>query len=104
MTATLKLTHKSIGVEVRRGTYEVLVDGQAAGSFEMNDTIEIPVGPGRHSLKIRSGRKSSRTETFDASEGQVIAFRCTGKSLLPIFLASFVIPSLALQLRREADR
>ena len=104
MTATLKLTHKSIGVEVRRGTYDVLVDGQAAGSFEMNDTIEIPVGPGRHSLKIRSGRKSSRTETFDASEGQVIAFRCTGKSLLPIFLASFVIPSLALQLRREADR
>ena len=29
--------------------------------------------------------------------------RCTGKSFLPIFLASFVAPSLALQLRREAD-
>jgi hypothetical protein len=103
MTATLKLTHKALGLEVRRGTYEAIVDGQNAGSIKMNDSIEIPVGPGRHSLKIRSGRKSSRTETFEASEGQVVVFRCTGKSFLPIFLASFVIPSLALQLRREAD-
>jgi len=26
---------------------------------------------------------------------------CTGKSILPVFLASFVAPSLALQLIRE---
>ena len=44
MTATVKMTHKAIGVEVRRGP-----------------------------------------------------------SFLPIFLASFVIPGLALRLRREAD-
>lgn len=103
MTATLKLTHKALGVEVRRGSYDIVVDGQSAGSLEMNDSIEIPIGPGRHTLKVRSGRKSSRAETFEASEGQTVAFRCTGKSVLPIFLASFFIPSLALQLRREAD-
>ncbi|HEY3925447.1 MAG TPA: hypothetical protein VGL75_12870 [Acidothermaceae bacterium] len=101
MTATLKMTHKAIGVEVRRGAYEVVVDGHGVGSVEMNDSIEIPVEPGRHSLQIRSGRSSSRTRTFDAVEGKTIAFRCTGKSFLPIFLASFVMPSLALQLRRE---
>ena len=103
MTATLKLTHKAFGVEVRRGTYDIVVDGQRAGSLEMNDTIEIPVEPGRHTLQIRSGRNSSRTQTFEAAESQTVAFRCTGKSFLPIFLASFVVPSLALQLRREAD-
>ena len=103
MTATLKLTHKSIGAEVRRGMYDVVVDGQRAGSVDMNDTIEIPVEPGRHTLQIRSGRNSSRTQSFVAVEGQTVAFRCTGKSFLPIFLASFVVPSLALQLRREAD-
>jgi len=103
MTATLKMTHKAIGVEVRRGTYDIVVDGQRAGSLEMNDTIEIPVEPGRHTLQIRSGRNSSRTQTFEAAESQTVAFRCTGKSFLPIFLASFVVPSLALQLRREAD-
>jgi hypothetical protein len=69
----------------------------------MNDTIEMPVAPGRHTLQLRNGRNSSRTQTFDAAEGQTIAFRCTGKSFLPIFLASFVVPSLALQLRRTGD-
>ena len=103
MSATLKLTHKTLGVEVRRGTYDIVVDGQRAGSVEMNDTIEIPIKPGRHTLQVRSGRSSSRTRTFEAVESQTVAFRCTGKSFLPIFLASFVVPSLALQLRREAD-
>ena len=28
MSATLKLTHKAIGVEVRRGTFDVVVDGE----------------------------------------------------------------------------
>lgn len=102
MSAKLKLTHKALGAEVRRGTYDIVVDGVASGSVEMNDSIEIPIEPGRHTLKIRSGRRdTSRTKTFDAAEGQVIAFRCTGKSILPIFLLSFVVPSLALTVRRE---
>jgi len=101
MAATLKLMHKAIGVEVRRGTYDIKVDGQRVGSLEMNDTIEIPVEPGRHTLQVRNGRNSSRTQTFDAAEGETVALRCTRKSILPIFLASFVVPSLALKLKRE---
>ncbi|HVC39890.1 MAG TPA: hypothetical protein VNH20_07980 [Candidatus Dormibacteraeota bacterium] len=101
MAATLKLTHKSIGVEVRRGTYDIVVDGQRAGSLEMNDTIEIPVEAGRHTLQVRNGRNSSRTQTFDVAEDRVVAFRCTGKRFLPLFLLSFVVPSLALVLRRD---
>ncbi len=48
MPATLRLVHKAIGVEVRRGTYDVTGDGRPAGSVEMNETIDIPVEPGRH--------------------------------------------------------
>ncbi len=101
MSATLKLTHKAIGAEVRRGTYDVAVDGERVGSVEMNDTIEIPVEPGRHTLRVRSGRKSSSTESFVAAEGEIVAFRCTGKRFLPIFLASFIVPRLALKLVRD---
>jgi hypothetical protein len=101
MAATLKLRHKAIGVEVRRGPYDVMVDGARVGSLEMNDTIELPVEPGRHTLQVRNGRNSSRTRTFDAADGELVAFRCTGKRFLPLFLASFVIPSLALVLIRE---
>ena len=101
MSATLKLTHKAIGAEVRRDPYDVVVDGEGVGSVDMNATIEIPVDPRRHTVQVRNGRKLSRTEAFDAAEGEVIGFRCTGKRFLPIFLASFIAPKLALKLVRE---
>jgi hypothetical protein len=101
MTATLTLTHKAIGAEVRRGSYDVMVDGESVGSVDMNDTIETPIEPGRHTVQVRDGRNSSRIEAFDAADGEIVAFRCTGKRFLPLFLASFVAPSLALKLVRE---
>jgi hypothetical protein len=101
MSATLKLTHQTIGVEVRRGPYEVMVDGNRAGAVKLNETIAIPVEPGRHTLQVRSGRNSSRTKPFDVAEGEIVSFRCSGKSILPVFLLSFVFPSLALSLTRQ---
>lgn len=101
MSATLTVTHKTIGAEVRRGTYDVVLDGERVGSVAMNETFETPIEPGRHTLQVRGGRNSSRAKTFDASEDEAVAFRCTGKSILPIFLASFFVPSLALSLHRE---
>ncbi|UFS59121.1 hypothetical protein [Subtercola endophyticus] len=106
MAATLKLTHKAIGVEVRRHPYDVVLDGQNAGSVTMNESIEIPISPGSHTVRIHSGRDSSKTVTFDAGDSEVIAYRCTGKRFLPLFLASFVDPDLALVLvpENEAER
>lgn len=101
MSGTLTVAHKAFGAEVRRGTYDVVLDGQHVGSVEMNDTFETEVEPGRHTLQVRSGRSSSRTVTFDVADRGLVAYRCTGKSLLPIFLASFIVPSLALNLHRE---
>jgi hypothetical protein len=100
MSATLKVTHKAIGVEVRRGEYAVMLDGQRVGSVEMNHTFETPVESGHHTLQIREGRNSSRLKNFDAADGDTVAFRCSGKSILPVFLLSFFVPSLALSLRR----
>lgn len=67
MSTTLKLTHKAIGAEVRRDTFDVVVDGELVGSLEMPDTVELPVEPGRHTLQVQCGRNSSRTESFDAT-------------------------------------
>ena len=101
MAATLKLTHKAIGAEVRRGPYDVVVDGERIGSIEMNHTIEIRDERGRHTLQVGNGRNSGSTRSIEAAEEETVAFRCTGKRLLPIFLASFVVPSLALKLVRD---
>ena len=101
MSATLTVSRKTIGVEVRRGSYDVLVDGTCVGSVALHDTINIPVEAGHHILQVRNDRNSSRTRAFDAAEDGGVAFRCGGKRALPIFLASFVVPSLALSLTRE---
>jgi hypothetical protein len=101
MSTILKVTHKAIGMEVRRGTFDVMVDGERVGSLQMNETIELPIESGHHTLQVRNGRNLTRTLSFDAAGGQVAAFRCTGKRFLPIFLVSFVVPRLALSLRPE---
>jgi len=99
MTATLKLTRETIGVEIHRRPFEVLVDGKAVGSVALHYAFEMPVEPGRHTLQIREGRYSSRELPFQVTDGQVISFNGQGKRILPLFLASFVVPSLALTLR-----
>jgi hypothetical protein len=101
MPATLKLTRHLIGAQIRHGKFDVMVDGTSVASIDARETIERPVEPGIHTLQIRYGRYSSRTAAFEAAEGQVVAFRCGEKRFLPIFLASFVVPSLAIPLRRD---
>ena len=101
MSATLKVTHKAIGAEVRRGPYDIELDGKRIGSVKMNHTIETPLEPGPHTLQVRSDRNSSRAETFDIADGEIAAFRCTGKRFLPLFLASFIAPNLAIVLVRQ---
>ena len=103
MGATLKLTHKAIGVEVRRGTYDIVVDGQRAGSLEMNDTIEIPIEPGRHTLQSSQWPKlQPNSDLRSPPRAKPSPSDAPERVFLPIFLASFVVPSLALQLRRDS--
>jgi hypothetical protein len=101
LTASLKVIHKSVGAEVRRGSYDVAVDGERLGAVEMGGTFEAAVEAGHHTVQVRDGRKLSQRRTFDAADGDLVAFRCTGKRFLPIFLASFIFPSLALSLHRD---
>jgi hypothetical protein len=101
MSATLRVKHKAIGAEVRRDAYDIELDGRRVGSVNMNETFDTPVAPGRHTVQVRTGRNSSRAESFEATDYELVSFRCTGKRFLPLFLASFVVPSLALVLVRE---
>ena len=101
MAATLKLTREAFGMELRRGTFDVLLDGKSIGSIEWQDSIETSVEPGTHSLQIRKGRYSSRDRTFDVADDHVANFRCHGSRIWPMWLVSFAVPKLALSLRRD---
>ena len=102
MPATLRLTRDvgSACFELRRGRFEILVDGKPAGSLANHDRAEIQIEPGRHNLALRKGRYSSQTRTFDAADGEVVNFRCNGARIWPTYVASILKPDLAISLRR----
>ena len=101
MSATLRLTREGFGIELRRGRFEISVDGRSIGSLDYRDTIEAPVEAGHHTLRIRAGRYSSRDYSFDAADGEAVRFRCHGAMVWPRWAASFVKPDLAITLTRE---
>jgi hypothetical protein len=99
--ATLRVTREGFGIELRRGTFDVIVDGQSVGSSTRHETVEVPVEPGHHTLRIRAGRYSSLDRSFDAVDGETINFRCHGAMVWPRYVVSIVKPDLAISLRRE---
>ena len=70
MSATLKLTHKTIGVEVRRGTYNAMVDGERAGSVELNETIDIPVDEAPRTFRTAAPLRLGPSEREGIGETQ----------------------------------
>lgn len=101
MPTTLRLTRKGTGIELRRGTFDVLIDGRHVRSINHQETIEEPIQPGHHALQIRSGRYSSRRHTFDAPDDAIVNYRCHGPMMWPRYIASILKPDLAISLRRE---
>jgi hypothetical protein len=98
---TLKLTRKGFGMELRRGQFQITVDGRDIGSLNYGDTVQAQIEPGHHTLRIRAGRYSSRERSFDAADGEVASFRCHGAMVWPRWVASFVKPDLAISVIRE---
>jgi hypothetical protein len=101
MTATLTVKREGAIAELRRAPFGVTLDGTTIGSIERHATFEVPIEPGHHGLQIRAGRYSSRAQSFDVADGDAINFRCYGGRIWPVYVLSFLVPSLALLLRRE---
>ena len=101
MPATLRFTREGFGIELRRGRFAILVDGDKIGSIDYGDTFEAPVESGHHTLRLRAGRYSSTNQLFDAADDEVISFRCHGAMVWPRWAASFVKPDLAISLVRQ---
>lgn len=95
------LVREGFGIELHRGRFEVNLDGQPTGSLQYGQTLEIPLEPGHHSLRITKGRYSSRDHPFDAGDEETVNFRCHGAMVWTRFVASLVKPDFAISLRKE---
>lgn len=100
MSATLRVSREPSGIELRRGVFEISVDGKGAGPIEYGETIEIPLEPGHHTLRIRAGRYSSRDHSFDLADNDAIDFRCSGAIFWPRWVLSLFKPDLGVLLKR----
>ena len=100
MLATLVLKRAGVGIELRRGRFEIVVDGSSVGSIDWHQTVEVPVEPGRHTLQIRAGSHSSSAEAFEVADGETVNFRCHGAMVWPRYVASIVAPNLGISLKR----
>jgi hypothetical protein len=102
MSPTVILKRETAGiVELRRKPFRVILDGDPAGSIDRNQTVELPVEPGPHTLQVRTGRYSSHARSFDAADGTSTRFRCNGAILWPQYVASLFVPTIGLKLKRE---
>jgi hypothetical protein len=101
--ATLKVTQESFlnPAGIMRGTFDVVVDDKSVGSIKWHEAIETPVEPGQHTLQVRKGRYSSKVKTFDAAEGEFVAFRCNRRRHPVILAVAPFAPTLAISLTRE---
>jgi hypothetical protein len=99
MPATLKLVRETkVVMELRRGAFDIVLDGQPVRTIQTHQTIDIPIEPGHHTLQVRTGRYSSRRHSFEIDDGEIATFRCSSGIIWPIYLASLVKPNLALVL------
>lgn len=101
MSATLKLSREGFGIELRRGTFDVEIDRERVGSIEWHETKEFTIAPGHHTVVLRAGRYASRPQAFETRDEGVVSFRCHGAMVWPRWLASVLMPNLALSLARE---
>jgi hypothetical protein len=101
MSATLRLTREGAGIELRRGPFQITVDGNDLGSIQRHETVEKSLEPGHHTLRLQAGRYSSQDHSFDLSDGDVVNFRCHGAMVWPRYVASILKPDLAISLKRE---
>jgi len=101
MATTLRLTRRWGSVS-DRGKWQIIVDGAAAGSIAKSETVEIPVEPGRHTLRVkRSERFLSKERSFEAGDGELVSFSCRSAMLWPQYVAALVKPDLWISLRQN---
>jgi hypothetical protein len=103
-TATVRLSRKSWGSSHsgRARTWKVTIDGSIVGSISNQQTVELPVEPGRHTLRVRSMQHLlSPEQSFEVIEGQVAGFSCHPRSLTPLIFTRWTVWLLATLVKND---
>lgn len=100
-TATLRLTRRWGGWVYGSRPFEISLDGKVVGSISNDQTAELPVEPGRHTLQMGAGRHISPVRSFDVDDGETVSFWCRGQMLCPLYFAALIKPDLWITLKQD---
>jgi len=100
MAPVLRLTRDGVGIELHRGPFEIVLDGNRIGTIKWHETLELPIQEGRHLLRLSEGRYSSRNYSFDVPDDEVANFQCHGAMMWPRYVISLLKADWAISLRR----
>lgn len=103
MSATVRLERgMQIAVLDRKRSYQILLDGEPAGQIALNETAELPVDPGDHTLQLTStGRRRSPERAFTAADESVTEFTCHAQPVWPLMIMAFVLPARWIALKQH---
>lgn len=101
--ATLRLARvwSGLGIGLQGETWNIVVDGTVVGGIANQETVEVAVRPGHHTLRLGQGRHVSPERSFDVGDDEVVSFQCHGPRFWPQLLAAAVMPNLWITLRRN---
>jgi hypothetical protein len=105
--ATLRLSRGYAGNPIsgllsgKNERWNIALDGRVVGQLAYEETVEVSVVPGHHSLRLGQGRHLSPRRSFDVADGEVVSYRCHGPRFPPVFLAGAIKPDLWIALKRN---
>jgi len=98
--ATLRLSRIWSGLlGAQRETWDIAIDGAVVGAIANQETVEVSVEPGHHTLRLGQGRHISPQRSFDVAEGDVASFQCHSPRVGGTWLAAQVRSDLWITLR-----
>jgi hypothetical protein len=83
--------------------FGIVLDGEVVGSIAHGSTVDVPVDPGRHTLRIKSPRHESPDRSFQIGDGEVVTFSNRHATFWPEMVAAMIKPDRWISLEEKTE-
>ncbi len=81
--------------------WDIVLDGRVVGAIANQETVEVALAPGHHTLRLGQARHTSPQRTFDVAKAGLVSYRCHGPRIWPLWVAAMIKPDLWITLRTD---
>ena len=85
----------------RNQGWNIALDGKVVGTIAHQETVEVAMAAGHHTLRLGQGRHISQERSFEVADDEAVSYQCHRPRFWPFTLAALVKSDLWITLRRE---